>query len=363
MKVAVIGLGRLGSEIAGVFVLKHEVVGIDSDERRVAQADWAFEEAPGPFTASTALFLVKDVDIAFIVINTSHNTDSLGPLTKELHRLLPIERPIVIISTVPPGTTETLSRQLCQRIGYRQLVYNPVFVGQGRVREDLLKPCFVLIGCPKRESAEIVQRCWRDILDPGMSYILTDWTTAEVTKLSLNAFLCLKVHYGNVLADVCRNYGADNKTLLQILELDKRINTAYMKPGMGFGGPCLPIDLRTFNLFAEDPVLETLYMTNALRVKRLAQDIKASGFTSVAVLGLTYKCGVNIREESPGWNLVNELQNLGIKALSHEPLKTPLPAQSRVDEAQAVVIALPYPEYAELDYANKYVIDPWGVLQ
>lgn len=360
MKIAVAGIGKLGIELARVFSSKHDVIGIDPDQQRVA-------EARQYFPASTDLADIKDADLAFIVVNTTHSIDDLRRLIANwpLEEQITDNALIVITSTVPPGTTTALSRLLGHLI-----IYNPVFIAQGRIMADLLNPSFILIGCLNKETGEKVKHLWESVLEiTSEQYVLTNPMTAEIAKLALNACLCTKIHLGNVLSDLCKEYAADNETVLRTLELDNRINTAYMKPGMGFGGPCLPIDLLAFNKFAEDPVLNTLYMTNALRPKKLAQELVADGTKTVAVLGLTYKCNVPIIEESPGLALVHELELLGVAVYTHDPqqLNYPYPqcntAAHAIEKAEAVVIALPYPGYAELDYTGKGVIDPWGLLK
>lgn len=348
-KVAVIGLGRLGLEIANVMAEHNTVIGIDNNEERVKLAT--------TFPAATDLNRAKGADFIFIVVNTSHHLNYLSTLLQDLARIGEDHAVPVINSTLQPGTTYVMNMRFKGDLA--SFVYNPVFVRQGNVRDDVLHPPMLLIGAGDQESRQRVADLWKPIVGESVKVILTDPITAEIAKLALNSWLCTKIHFGNIIGDLCRKLGADNEGVLQALSADHRINISYMKPGMGFGGPCLPVDLMSFNLYAQDPVLETLYMANATRAKNLAYYLVASRSKCVAVLGLTYKMGVSITEESAGMALANELNSLGIDVRYHDPSFGSETIDAIIDDADTVVIALPYPEYVEKDYGKRRVIDPW----
>lgn len=342
-KISVVGIGKLGLELATIFSRHYQVVGIDRDMKRVNEAI-----VRGMRGSSTNMHDVLGSDLIFIAVNTSRHLDDLYSVVHSLRFY-----PIVITSTVPPGTYQNLPLSV---------VYNPLFVRQGTVAEDILNPPLVLIGSWNSQAADMVETVWRQCIGEAARVVSISPPAAEIAKMALNAWLCTKIHFGNILGDICRKYDTNPQIVLDALSCDSRVNTSYMKPGMGFGGPCLPVDLLAFNQCAHDPVLEALYMANASQPKKMAYEIASLKSKCVAVLGLTYKMCVPIIEESAGWALANELEMLGIRVQRHDPVLEEwagTPLDEAIAGADTVVIALPYPEYKDKDYGERRVINPW----
>ena len=230
------------------------------------------------------------------------------------------ENVIVIRSTVPPGTARWAQVEIERLVGGEvAVVANPEFLQEGRALQDFREPSRILIGSEDREAAERL----RDLMAfTSAPVIITDTSTAELAKYGSNAYLAMRVSFANEMARLAEQEGADPIVMLQAVGLDPRIGSRYLKPGVGYGGSCLPKDvaaLVSMGSAANEPMelMRATQEVNELQRRRiirtLADGLEGLGGRRIAVLGLAFK---------PGTNDVREVQACKSRASSWRPAQT-----------------------------------------
>ena len=281
-----------------------------------------------------------------------------------------------VVSTVMPRTCERVFRSRLERLTGKVcgrdfgLVYNPEFIALGSVIHDFLHPDMLLIGASDDRSAQAVKDLYASTVENDPEYAVMNLTNAEITKLSLNCYVTMKISFANELATVCEHIpGADVDTVTSALGADTRVGRRYLKGGMGFGGPCFPRDNLAFQRCAEDADVEPYLSPRVVKVNteivnRLFTMIAehARPGATVALLGLSYKPGTHIVEESQPVMLARALLDAGYAVRMHDPKA--MQAASDVLQgrgtycadayeaargASVVVLMTPWPQYDHLD--------------
>ncbi|MFE0422176.1 UDP-glucose dehydrogenase family protein [Streptomyces sp. NPDC058953] len=296
MKMTVIGCGYLGATHAACMAeLGHEVLGMDSDIDKVAvlasgRAPFFERDLDGLLTKHTATGRLKFTtsyqeaaafaDLHFIGVGTPQQPGSasydLSHLFDAALKLAPhLSTPAVIAvkSTVPVGTAPRLAEFLQTAAPAGDLVevaWNPEFLRESFAIDDTLRPDRLVLGFRSAHSwaESLLRQAFARIIDSGTTTIVTDWPTAELAKGAANSFLATKISFINAMAEVCEKSGADVTALADILGHDHRIGRNGMRPGLGFGGGCLPKDLRGFIARAEE-----LDAADAVGILREADDV------------------------------------------------------------------------------------------
>ena len=420
MNISVIGLGKLGLCSAACFAGRggHEVTGVDTNpafiEALSARSnpiqepglDAMLESAWPRFSATADICAaVSRTQMSFIIVPTPSMAD--GRFTNEyIEAALRAMAPALaakdsfhvvdIVSTVMPGSCEKIFRPMLERLTGKTcgrdfgLVYNPEFIALGSVIENFLNPDMVLIGASDERSAALVRGAYEPMCQSRPRYSLMSLANAEITKLSLNCFVTMKISFANELAGICENVpGADIDEITAALGADTRIGSKYLRGGLGFGGPCFPRDNIAFQAFAAEHGAPALLGPQVVAINRgvverllgrVSENTPPAG--KVAVLGLSYKAGTHITDESQSVMLANRLSLAGYGVSVHDPkaLATAPLADgiARHDDAYActagaktIVLMTDWPEYARLDWnriraaaaPGAVVIDSWRRLR
>jgi UDPglucose 6-dehydrogenase len=418
MRVAVVGLGKLGAPLAAVLASKgNEVLGIDVDPEavRLLNDGRAPVDEPGlqdlvtvskeRLSATTDLTAAAGAEVAILLVPTP--SDQRGAFSNEyvlsavgeLGRGL-AERDdyhvVVVASTVMPGSCDSEIRPALERASGRRvgenlgLCYSPEFIALGSVIRDMLEPDMVLIGESDPMAGDVLERLYAGVCENNPPFRRMSLVNAELTKIAVNTYVTMKISYANALADMCERLPkADVEVVTDALGLDTRIGSKYLRGGLAYGGPCFPRDNKAFGVLARDlgtePLLaEATDAVNVAQTDRLARVVQSrleAGHT-VGILGLTYKPDTGVIEESPGIALARLLGNAGYEVRVYDPVATDAAldalgglaeASSSVAELLAqsnvAVIATPWPEFAELptdalerDGRRTVVIDCWRLL-
>ncbi|MGK2348791.1 UDP-glucose dehydrogenase family protein [Actinomyces sp. W5033] len=359
MRVTVVGCGYLGAvHAAAMSHLGHDVLGIDTDTQRVAalaQGRVPFYEPGLPellkagvdagrlrFTREPTAQEVAGADVHFIAVGTPQTSGSgeadLSQVRSALDMLVQHldgrRRPLVVgKSTVPVGTAAGLADALA---GRAHLVWNPEFLREGFAVHDTLHPDRIVYGLPDRpEQAQAAQsvldEVYARILDEGAPRILTDYATAELVKTSANAFLAMKISFINAMASMCDATGGDVTVLARALGHDARIGARYLRAGVGFGGGCLPKDIRALgasaSLLGVEPLAQLLAAVDTInrgqrdRVVRLAVECCGGSVeeAAVTVLGAAFKPDSDDLRDSPALEVADRLSQLGAAVTVHDP--------------------------------------------
>ncbi|MFF8867884.1 UDP-glucose dehydrogenase family protein [Streptomyces sp. NPDC015139] len=400
MRVSVIGCGHLGiPHAAAMAELGHEVIGVDVDQAKVDRlnaGECPIYEAGLPeliarHTANGRLRFTTDIrtaaafaELHFIGVGTPIDADGrsydTGQVFGAIRQLAPhLDRPCTIVgkSTVTVGTTSQVAA-LAQRLAPAgqavDVVWNPEFLREGHAVEDTLRPDRIIAGLTTAEGEKAIRAVYAPILDAGVPIFVTDPPTAELAKGAANTFLGLKISYINAVADMCKAAGGDVSQIVDILGIDPRIGSGGMRPGIGYGGGCLPKDVRAFTASARQ-----LGAEQAATLLLAAEKINESR-TSVALelishalggrpvrdaritlWGAAFKPGTNDVRDSPALALAQALQRAGAHVTVHDPqaVQTAMQRNPELDYtddlaqsvggAHAVVLGTEWPEYRLAD--------------
>ncbi|GAA3063652.1 UDP-glucose dehydrogenase family protein [Streptomyces glomeratus] len=396
MRVSVIGCGHLGiPHAAAMAELGHKVIGVDVDQTKVDRLNagecpiyetglpelLARHTASGRLRFTTSIREAADLaELHFIGVGTPIDADGRSYDTAQVYgairQLAPhLNRPCTIVgkSTVTVGTTGQVTA-LAQRLAPAgtsvDVVWNPEFLREGHAVEDTLRPDRIIAGLTTAEGEKAIRAVYAPILDAGVPIFITDPQTAELAKGAANTFLGLKISYINAVADMCEAAGGDVSQIVDILGIDPRIGSGGMRPGIGYGGGCLPKDVRAFTASARqlgaDQAATLLRAAEKINESRtdVALDLitRALGNrpikgTRVTVWGAAFKPGTNDVRESPALALAHALQQAGATVTIHDPqavatamIRNPefdytddLPAS--LDHADLTVLATEWAEY------------------
>ncbi|MEU9108116.1 UDP-glucose/GDP-mannose dehydrogenase family protein [Streptomyces xanthophaeus] len=400
MHISVIGCGHLGiPHAAAMAELGHEVLGVDVDQAKVDSLnsghcpiyETGLPELLARHTASGRLRFTTDIreaadfaELHFIGVGTPIDADGRSYDTRQVYgairQLAPLlTRPCTIVgkSTVTVGTTAQVTA-LAQRLApagqHVEVVWNPEFLREGHAVEDTLRPDRLIAGVTTAEGEKAIRAVYAPILDAGIPIFVTDPQTAELAKGAANTFLGLKISYINAVADMCQAAGGDVSQIVEILGIDPRIGSGGMRPGIGYGGGCLPKDVRAFTASASQlgaeqaaTLLRAAEKINESRtdvamdlIRQALCDRPIKG-TRVTVWGAAFKPGTNDVRESPALALAHALQQAGSNVTVHDP-QAVASAMTRnpeldytddlaasLDGADLVVLATEWPEYRQAD--------------
>ncbi|MEU1726505.1 UDP-glucose/GDP-mannose dehydrogenase family protein [Nonomuraea sp. NPDC005692] len=354
-RLTVIGTGYLGATHAACMAeLGFEVLGIDVDHEKVARlaaGDLPFYEPgleqilrrnldTGRLAFTTSFKEVADFgDVHFLCVGTPQLTGSnaadLSQVTGAVDALLPhLRRECLIVgkSTVPVGTAAALADRIAANVPIgADLAWNPEFLREGHAVEDTLRPDRIVIGATSERPGKVLREVYAKLLAEGIPLVLTDYETAELVKVSANAFLATKISFINAMAEVCEAAHADVTQLSEALSYDDRIGSKFLNPGLGFGGGCLPKDIRAFMARAEelgvDQALSFLREVDAINMRRrartvdLVRELLGGTFAGkvIGVLGASFKPGSDDIRDSPALDVASTIRDQGATVTVYDP--------------------------------------------
>lgn len=356
IKMSVIGTGYLGATHAAAMAeLGYDVVGVEINPERLAALSAGrlpFYE-PGldevlesnirggrlRFTENAAEAAAW-ADVQFLCVGTPQRKDSNGADTGYLEAAIDamaphIKRDALIVgkSTVPVGTTEALRARLLAAQPDRTDVlfaWNPEFLREGFALEDTLHPDRVVVGVENAEAEAILRQVYAPMITEGIPFLVTDFPTAELVKVAANSFLATKISYINAMAEVCEAAGADVTLLAEAIGHDARIGSRFLQSGIGFGGGCLPKDIRAFAARAEElgvgEAVRFLHEVDGINLRRRARAVAlAKEFLDtlegkrIAVLGASFKPDSDDVRDSPSLAIAALLHAEGADVVVHDP--------------------------------------------
>jgi UDPglucose 6-dehydrogenase len=399
MRISVIGCGYLGAVHAACMAkLGHDVVGIDVDEQKIqalAVATAPFYEpgleqlleevqATGRLAFTTDMSAASGRDVHFICVGTpqkkGENAADLTYVNAALESLLPhlsVGDLVVGKSTVPVGTAARLSESIQNHQPGAHLVWNPEFLREGHAVADTLQPdrfvYGVSDGLEDHPAVAVLDEVYSAPLASGTPRLVTDHPTAELVKTAANSFLATKISFINAMAEVCEAAGADVTQLADAIGMDDRIGRKFLNAGIGFGGGCLPKDIRAFMARAgelgADQALTFLREVDAINMRRrtrvvdLARNLCEGSLLGkrVTVLGAAFKPESDDVRDSPALSIAAQLQLQGAvvtvtdpKALANAARRFPelhyeADTSAAVEKADALLLLTEWQEYRDLD--------------
>ncbi|MFS3129628.1 UDP-glucose dehydrogenase family protein [Nocardioides sp. Bht2] len=401
--ISVIGTGYLGAtHAAGMAELGFEVIGVDNDAAKVralARGEVPFHEpglpellrrhlSSGRLRFATSLAEAAAVaDLHFICVGTPEGVDGAADLTAvhgvvdELGPLLRRNALVVGKSTVPVGTARELSRRLeaVTQPGLQvEVAWNPEFLREGHGVHDTLHPNRLVFGCEGPGAEWLLREVYARPIADGVPVVVTDLPTAELVKVSANAFLATKISFINAMAELCEAAGADVLTLATALGHDDRIGAKFLGAGLGYGGGCLPKDVRALIARARElgsgesvaflAGVEEINQRRRDRVVAEALEVLRGGpgwrTGRVAVLGAAFKPHSDDVRDSPALEVAQRLHRADALVTVFDPVAA---VRARAVAPQLRYAANPYaacrkadvvlhltewPEFGQLDPAR-----------
>ena len=353
LKLSVVGCGYLGATHAACMSsLGFEVIGVDTDPEKIALLSkgelpfyepgldslLASEMKTGRLSFTTDFSAVADADVHFICVGTPQSKDGLAADLTYVKSAVAAIAPhlkngslVVGKSTVPVGTAQGLRDQLAQSAPQADLAWNPEFLREGFAVEDTLTPNRLVVGVANDRAEEILKEVYKPVIDLGTPWIRADLPTSELVKVAANSFLATKISFINAMAEVCEAAGGDVTVLAKAIGYDPRIGNRFLQAGIGFGGGCLPKDIRAFMARAEElgakQALEFLREIDAinLRARQRVIDVVRAELTEdltsykIAVLGAAFKPDSDDVRDSPALDIAAQLQAAGATVVIHDP--------------------------------------------
>lgn len=414
MRISVIGLGYLGATHAvAMATLGHEVIGIEPDQSRLEPLkngvvpfyEPGLQDALKKVIAAGKLSFQNSHDeksaaaeVHFICVGTPQqkgketaDTSYVFSAAKQLAAVLKPESLVVGKSTVPVGTARHLISSIQEIAGFEpRLCWNPEFLREGTALEDSLAPDRIVIGSNDPLINKNLKDCYQQILDTGTPLLELDLETAELVKVSANAFLATKISFINAMAEIAEAAGADAVKLAEAIGMDSRIGKSFLRTGIGFGGGCLPKDIRGFIARADElgvgsslkflTEVDNINLRRRQRVIDLAvAELEDPGHKKVSVLGISFKPDSDDLRDSPALDIALGLQSKGAQVIVHDPVslaalearQTGLSVAEEVLEAtkdaDLIILGTEWAEYRKLDPSTlnpktKTIIDGRNVL-
>lgn len=353
MNVAVLGTGYVGlSTGVSLAEIGHDVVCIDVDERKIDVLKQGrspiyepgldellmrnISEGRLTFTSNHPQGLRK-ADIIIIAVGTPQSDDGQADLSylehaaKDLAEHIVRDCVVVVKSTVPVGTNEYVKHLLLGQLKNNveiKMVSNPEFLRQGTAIEDTLKADRIIIGSEDADASEKIQEMYRPLNVP---FLLTDVRSAEMIKYASNAFLATKISFINAIANLCEAAGADVEAVAKGMGFDKRIGSAFLNAGIGYGGSCFPKDVKALlhtskELGVPFSLLEETIAINDHQQKLLVDKaLKRFGTLKgkkIAMLGLSFKPNTDDMREAPSIRIARAITAAGGKVTAYDPVAT-----------------------------------------
>jgi UDPglucose 6-dehydrogenase len=398
MRISVIGTGYLGAVHAACMAhLGHEVVAYDTDASKIAMLSSGtptfYEPGFDEFLAAvletgrlrfthTAEEAMSGAIVHFVCVGTPQSPGSdaadvryVDSAVRTIAASATRDGLIVGKSTVPVGTAERLADELAETASPHRLeiAWNPEFLREGKAIEDTLHPDRLIFGVASEYAEKALTEVYGRLIEKGTPHLTTDLPTSEMVKVAANAFLATKISFINAIAEVCEVVDADVVMLSRALGYDDRIGRRFLNAGLGFGGGCLPKDIRAFSARAGElgasDALRFLHEVDKINVRRREKAVSVAAALvggdflgkNIAVLGAAFKPNSDDVRDSPALNVAASMHLRGADVRVHDPKAIPnakarfptLTYSDSIEDAcrnvDLVVLATEWDEYCSID--------------
>jgi UDPglucose 6-dehydrogenase len=292
----------------------------------------------GRLTFTNNVADLADADVHFICVGTPQvkngNAADLTYVNSALESIAKFVKPgglVVGKSTVPVGTATKLRSRLLELNPKADLAWNPEFLREGFAVEDTLRPNRLVVGVVNDSAEQLLKEVYASNLKENTPWVRADLPTAELVKVAANSFLATKISFINAMAEICEAAGGDVTLLAKAIGYDPRIGSRFLQAGIGFGGGCLPKDIRAFMARAEElgasQAVEFLKEIDAINLrarqriielvrKDLTDDLRGK---KVAILGAAFKPDSDDVRDSPALDIAAQIQAAGAVVTVHDP--------------------------------------------
>lgn len=399
-KIALFGLGKLGLPLSLVMAQKMKIVGIDTDRDKIKKLciktspfyephvdeylNSAFSNISFKITQD---YSINEFDIAIILVNTPSDNegkfsnqyiyDVIEDLSLKLKESTKKDFLFILSSTVMPGShkkiidriEEISGKKLNQDFGF---VYIPDLVALGSVITDFENPDLLILGESSSKYGDIAENIYTKIIKNNAPIKKMSLIEGEITKVSLNAYITMKISFANFIGNISEKYNCNPNNITNALGLDRRISPHFIKSGLSFGGTCFPRDTWAFIKMSDDLGLDAKHIKatqeiNDFQNTNLLQKILKYKDKKIGILGLSFKPNTTVTEKSPGLFLYEKLMELNYEVLVYDKLietKYFGNFEKFVEESDVIVITHNDKDFEKIknfNLENKIVINPWNL--
>jgi len=408
MDVSVIGGGYVGVVTGvGLAKLKNKVICMDIDKERIRTInskqepfyekglkELLDEVVPENLTGTTDLkTAILGSEITFICVGTPSRKhgeiklEHVRQVSEDIGKILKDKEEfhvVVVKSTVVPETLEKVVIPTIEQFSGKKFgkdfgaCMNPEFLKEGSALDDFFKPDRIVIGSSDKRSIERLKELYKVFRCP---ILMTSFKEAEMIKYAANAFLATKISFINEIGNICKTLDINTNIVAEGVGLDYRISPHFLRSGIGFGGSCFPKDVSALVYKATEKGYHPRLLRSVLDVNK-EQPLKLLGLLEnidlkhkrIAILGLTFKAGTDDVRESPSLFIIKELLMEQADLIIHDPMGMPAVmqlfphlnyahnAQQAIDKADIILLLTDWPEFRDLDYGDKMVIDGKNVF-
>ncbi len=405
MRISVIGSGRVGLVVGACLAkLGNKVIVVDIDDEKIktinSKASPIYEEGLAEILgqvhieATSDYHRIRDSKVVFICVNTPSREDGSISLeyveeaARQIATVMKEEKDYFVVAvkcTVVPGTTDGVIIPILESSGKRAgydfgVCMTPEFLREGKAVYDFMNPARIIVGEYDSRSGDMISTVYNNFNAP---ILRTHLRTAEMIKYASNAFLATRISFINEIGNICKQLGIDTYEVAKGMGFDERIGNKYLNAGIGFGGACLPKDLRALIARAKEigynpRILEQVLDLNDWQPLKLVEIVKKHipmlKGKKIGILGLAFNPRTDDVRESRAIKVIESLLQEGAMIKAYDPVgienfKTLFPHIEYVNKeeilssCEAVLILTQWEEFEDLDYRGKIVIDGRRVLK
>jgi UDPglucose 6-dehydrogenase len=399
-KVALFGLGKLGLPLSLVLAQEMKVVGIDTDKEKIKKlcvktspfyephVDEYLNSAFSNISFKTTNeYSINEFDVAIILVNTPSDNegkfsnnyiyDVIEDLSIKLKDSTKKDFLFILSSTVMPGShkkiidriEELSGKKLNEGFGF---VYIPDLVALGSVIKDFENPDLLILGESHNKYGEIAKNIYTKIIKNDAPIKRMSLIEGEITKVSLNAYITMKISFANFIGNISEKYNCNPNNITTALGLDRRISPHFIKSGLSFGGTCFPRDTWAFIKMSDDLGLDAKHIKatqeiNDFQNENSLEKLLKFKNKKIGVLGLSFKPNTTVTEKSPGLFLKDNLSELGYDVLVYDKLiETEYFGnfEKFVQDSDVIVITHNDKDFEKIknfDISEKIIINPWNL--
>ena len=397
-KIALIGLGKLGLPLLSTFAKNgQKIIGIDIDVNKINTLknnelpfnepnlkEYLISGKENIEYSDTFRNIVNNVDIAIILVNTPSDNkgefsnkyifNALDGICENLKNTEKKDFLFIISSTVMPGSHNQIIQTIENKTGKKLnedfgVVYIPDLVALGTVIKDFENPDVLIIGESDIKYGDIAEKIYSKILKNNPPVVRMSLVEGEITKVSLNAYITMKISFANFIGNISEKFDANPNNITTALGHDRRISPYYIKSGLSFGGTCFPRDTWAFIKMSENIGLDALHIKAIQKINEnqnqlLFDKVKNFKHKKIGIYGLSFKPNTYVTTESPGNILYEKLLSEHYDVIFYDKLiysQYSDNLESFIDDSDIIVITHDTKDFVGRNLKNKTIINPWGV--
>jgi UDPglucose 6-dehydrogenase len=397
-KISLVGLGKLGLPLLSTFAKNgQKIIGVDVDTTKIEQLknnelpfyetnlkEYLIEGKHNIEYVTNFKEITNETDVVIILVNTPSNDigefsnkyiyDAVENICENLNKTNNDDFLFIISSTVMPGSHSKIINLIESNTGRKLndnfgIVYIPDLVALGSVIKDFENPDVIILGESNSRYGEIAKNIYSKILKNNPPIVSMSLIESEITKVSLNAYITMKISFTNFIGNLSEKFGANHSNITKALGYDKRISPHYLKSGVSFGGTCFPRDTWAFIKMSENVGLDAIHIKSSQIINEnqntdLYDKVRQFKGKKIGIYGLSFKPNTYVTTESPGNILYEKLLNEKFNVFYYDELIMSQYTNNFdkfIEDCEVLIITHYTDKFLNINLNNKVVINPWNV--